>query len=197
MNPAVLSLLSLALNFVLGGGLLAVWLKYRVQVRDEDRADFGSIIAAMKSQRDDERERLKEQGEKIERLEAEINGLRLARDLDPFPSWVVDLQGCYRYVNRAFEESFLEPKKQTYRDVIGRSRKDVWPESFCATLLTLDTAARKRPDGTARATAQIDVPSLGLCEVMVHKFPIRFKGAIVAFAGFITVMEPIGQKIGA
>lgn len=196
MSASVISLISLALNLLLGGGLLAVWLKYRVQVRVEDRTDFELIVAALKQQRDDDRAVIDEQSSRIEILEAEITGLRIARDLDPFPNWVTDLQGCYRFVNREFESYFLEPRRQTYRDVVGKSRADVWPSEFCKTLENLDAVARKRPDGTARATTSLDVPGLGRCNVTVHKFPVRFKGAIVAMAGYMTVIESQEERIG-
>ena len=92
--------------------------------------------------------------------EAEIQGLRIARDLDPFPNWLTDLGGHYTFVNRPFEERFLEPSRQTHRDIIGKSHADIWPEEFCRTLKTIDAAARKRPDGTARANTTLDIPGL-------------------------------------
>lgn len=195
MSPSTLSLISLAINLLLGGGLIAV-LKYRIQSRGADRIDFDSIAGVLSTQRDEALKRIAEQDRKIELLEAEINGLRLARDLDPFPNWVVDLQGSYRFVNREFETYFLEPERKTYRDVIGKQHSDLWPPSFCATLESLDAAARQRPDGTARAVARIDVPNFGPCDVTVHKFPIRFKGAIVAYAGYITSIEPHEERLG-
>lgn len=199
MEPSVVNLIGLTLSLLLGGGVggfFAVWLKYRVQVRSEDRTDFELIVAALKQQREDDRAVIDEHVRRIENLEAEINGLRIARDLDPFPNWVVDLNGCYRFVNREFESYFLEPQRKTYRDVIGKSRDDIWPEEFCRTLQNLDAVARKRPDGTARATTSLDVPNLGKCNVTVHKFPVRFKGAIVAMAGYMTVVEPQEERIG-
>lgn len=197
MSPSTLSLVSLLLNLLFGGGLLVGWLKYRVQVRGEDRTDFDTIVAALKQQREEDRARIRELEQRAENLEAEISGLRIARDLDPFPNWVVDLQGCYRFVSRGFETHFLEPKKQSYRDIIGKRHEDVWPDEFCRALKALSVAAAKRPDGTARATLAVDVPALGRCEVTVHKFPIRFKGAIVATAGYFTMMEPEQQRLGA
>lgn len=196
MDPALVNLASLVLNMVLGGGLIGMWLNYKVKMRGENRVDFDAIIKEVTRQRDDERDQVKEYGNRIENLEAEIQGLRIARDLDPFPNWIIDLQGCYRFVNREFETYFLEPGRKTYRDIIGKSREDVWPEAFCKTLRSLDAAARSRPDGTARATTALDIPNLGPCQVTIHKFPVRFKGAIIAFAGYMTVMEPISRKIG-
>jgi PAS domain-containing protein len=196
MSPATISLVSLALNLVLGGGLLAVWLKYRVQMRSADRMDFDTILEAVETQRNEERTLGKERDQKITNLEAEIHGLRIARDLDPFPNWVVDLQGCFKYVNREFETVFLEPAKQTYRDIIGKRYPDLWPEEFCRTVEALGSAASKRPDGTARANTALDVPRIGTAAVTVHKFPVRFKGAIVAFAGYITAIEAEAQRLG-
>lgn len=196
MNAQILSLISLVLNLLLGGGLLVNLLRHREKMRDVDRVDFETISEALQKQRNEAWERIAEQDKKIELLEAEINGLRLARDLDPFPNWVVDLHGRYRFVNREFEAYFLEPKGQTYRDIVGKSHEDVWPPEFCQTLRTLDASARQRPDGTARTVTNVDIPNMGLTQVTIHKFPIRFKGGIVAYAGYITSLEPKSQMIG-
>jgi PAS domain-containing protein len=212
MMMAEVSLINLVLNaltVLLGGSALGVFLRYRSKIKEIDaglhtgdradnRADFESVATELARQRDDALRRYAEAETRIEKMEAEIQGLRLARDLDPFPSWVVDTQGCYQFVNRAFEEHFLEPIGQTYRDVIGKCHADIWPDAFCRTLKALDAEARKRPDGTARARAKVRVPSLGQCEITVHKFPVRFKpsNAIVAYAGYITDMEPEERTIG-
>lgn len=195
MNPNTLYFISTVLNLLLGGGLAGMWLKHRIANRVEDRTDFASITEALREQRDEAQAHVIEQDRRIANLEVEIQGLRIARDLDPFPNWVVDLQGCYKFVNREFESTFLEPVGQNYRDVIGKCHKDIWPEPFCRTLEALNAAATKRPDGTARAVTQIDVPRLGSCQVTVHKFPIRFKGAIVAWAGYITAIDPETRMI--
>lgn len=209
MDTGTLNLVLNLVTLLLGGTALGVILRYRAKIkeidagvhtgdRSADRADFEAVTGELVRQRDDALKRYSDAEHRIDQLEAEVQGLRLARDLDPFPSWVVDTQGCYQFVNRAFEEHFLEPKGQSYRDTIGKCHEDLWPESFCRTLKSLDAAARRRPDGTARARASVDVPSLGTCEVTVHKFPIRFKpsNAIIAFAGYITEMEPIEGTVG-
>ncbi len=203
---------NLVLNLVtvlLGGTAVGYVLRYKAKIkelevgersgdREADRHDFEIIVKELASQRDLALAEVKECQHRMDQMEAEIQGLRLARDLDPFPSWVVDTAGCYQFVNRAFEEHFLEPKGLSYRDAIGKCHPDLWPEDFCRVLKSLDAAARRRPDGTARARSTVDVPSLGACEVTVHKFPIRFKpsNAIVAFAGFITDMEPLEGVVG-
>lgn len=196
MDQGAINLVSLVVNLLLGGGIIAAFLRHRVQVRGEDRTDFQTLVAAVEKQRNEAFERIVELERRVETQEAEIQGLRIARDLDPFPNWVVDLQGCYRFVNREFETHFLEPKKQTYRDIIGKCHSDIWPEEFCRTLKALDDAAKKRPDGTARAVTSLDIPSVGAAQVTVHKFPIRFKGAVVAVAGYITAIEPETQRLG-
>jgi len=183
-------------NVLLGGGLLAVWLKYKVQIRSADRTDFELVVGALRQQRADDLERIEQLERRLEDQEAEIHGLRIARDLDPFPNWVVDLHGTYKFVNREFERYFLEPRKQTYRDVVGKRHADIWPKAFCRTVETLNAAAAQRPDGTARAVAALDISGLGNCEVTVHKFPVRFKGAIVAMAGYITSIEPRKALVG-
>jgi hypothetical protein len=65
--------------------------------READRVDFDAITKVLTEQRDEAWAHIAKQDERIEQMEAEIQGLRLARDLDPFPNWVVDLQGCYQY----------------------------------------------------------------------------------------------------
>lgn len=173
--------------------MLAVWLRYRIQSRGEERVDFNTVLAEVKGQRDEAWNHIEKQDERIAMMEAEIQGLRLARDLDPFPNWITDLQGHYIFVNREFERVFLEPQGKTYRHAVGKTHEEFgWPESFNRILSSLDAAARSRPDGTARATTSLSVPSLGPSKVTVHKFPIRFKpaGVIVAYAGFITDLVP-------
>lgn len=185
-------MISLALNLLLGGGVFAVFLRYRIQSRASNRTDFDTLLKAVSDQRDEAWNYIREQRARMEAMEAEINGLRLVRDLDPFPNWVVDRAGEYQYVNREFERIFLQPKGQTYRDAVGKTHELLgWPDDFCRTLKALDAAARSRPDGRARAVTTLEVPELGEVQVTVHKFPIRFKDAIVAYAGFITDLEPV------
>jgi len=188
--------LSALLGALGGGGVVAAILKYRVQFRAADKVDFEALNAEVRRQRDEALSRIAEYEQRFETMEAEINGLRIARDLDPFPHWIMDVEGRYSFVNRPFEERFLEPANKTYRDVIGKRHADLWPEEFCRTLTALDTAARKRPDGTARATTRLDVPGIGVSEVTVHKFPCRIKGVVVAFAGYFTAIEPVEERVG-
>jgi PAS domain-containing protein len=209
MDAGTINVVLNIITVLMGGTALGVVLRYKAKIkelevgqrgsdRDDDRVDFETIIRELSGQRDKANERAAACDLRIDQLEAEIQGLRLARDLDPFPSWVVDTAGCYQFVNRAFEEHFLEPKNLSYRDTIGKRHEDLWPEDFCRTLKSLDAAARRRPDGTARARTTLNVPSLGPCEVTIHKFPIRFKpsNAIVAFAGYVTDMEPVEGSVG-
>lgn len=197
LSTTVLSLISIVLNILLGGGLLAIWFKYKIQVRSANRSDFELIVNALRTQREDDLERIDALETRLERQEDEIHGLRIARDLDPFPNWVVDRNGEYLFVNREFERYFLEPIGQTYRDIVGKTHEEHWPPDFCKILKSLDGAARTRPDGTARASAALEVPEFGRTKVTVHKFPIRFKpsGIIVAYAGFITDFEPESETV--
>lgn len=196
MSPEVISLASVLLNLLLGGGLFAVWLRYRVQVRTADRVDFETVLAEVKAQRDEAWAHIERQDQRIENLGAEIQGLRTARDLDPFPHWLTDLEGSYTFVNRPFEERFLNPDRKTYRDIIGKAHGEIWPADFCRTLKAVDAAARKRPDGTARANTTLSVPGLGSCQVTVHRFPVRVSGVIVAWAGYFTVVEAHDELAG-
>lgn len=201
MNTGSLNVVLNIIAVLMSGGALGVVLRYMAKIkelkvdqrgtdRDDDRADFEIIIRELSGQRDKANDRAAACDRRIDQLEAEIQGLRVARDLDPFPSWLVDLGGHYTFVNRPFEERFLEPKRQTHRDVVGKIGDDIWPPDFCRTLKALDAAARKRPDGTARANTSLDVPGLGPSDVTVHKFPCRINGVVVAYAGYITVIEP-------
>lgn len=195
MEPFTLAITSLV-SSLLGGGFVAALLRFKIQSRNADLTDFDAINKVLVKQRDEAFERVDEQDRRIENLEAEINGLRIARDLDPFPNWIVDLEGHYTFVNRPFEECFLEPQKQTYRDLIGKTHADFWPAEFCETLKTLDTAARKRPDGTARANTTLNLQGIGEWEITVHKFPCKIRGVVVAWAGYITVMDPLTERVG-
>lgn len=196
MTPETLVMLQAVINLLLGGGLIAV-LRHRVQMSGEKRTDFNSILQAVTDQRDEAWAHNREQDARIANLEAEINGLRLARDLDPFPNWVVDRAGEYQFVNREFERLFLEPQSKTYRDAIGKTHKQLgWPTDFCKLLVRLDANARQRPDGRASARATLELPQFGQVAVTVHKFPIRYKDAIVAYAGFVTDISADDKMIG-
>lgn len=196
MAPSTIGFVSFLLNLALSGGLFAVWLRYRIMSRNENRVDFSTLLAAIEKQRDEAWAHIRSQDVRIEHLEAEIQGLRIARDLDPFPQWLVDLDGRYTFVNRPFEEVFLAPERQTFRDMVGKTDDDIWPAPFCKMLKSLDIAARKRSDGTARATASLDIPALGPSTVTVHKFPCRIKGVIVAYAGYMTAIDPENVLLG-
>lgn len=195
MEPITLAITSLV-SSLLGGGLVAALLRFKIQSRTADLTDFEAINKVLVEQRDEAFERIDKLEKRAENQEAEISGLRIARDLDPFPNWIVDLEGHYSFVNRPFEECFLEPQKQTYKDIIGKTHAEFWPTAFCETLRTLDTAAKRRPDGTARANTTLSLQGIGEWEVIVHKFPCRIKGVTVAWAGYITVMDPIEERVG-
>lgn len=201
-----INIFTLLLGSGFGVGMLTYMAKIRAlnnqkhsDDRDDDREDFNTITAELTRQRNERDQRIAQLETRLTQMEAEIQGLRLTRDLDPFPHWVVDRQGEYLYANREFERYFLEPKGRTYRDIIGKKHEDLgWPREFCETLKALDASARSRPDGRARAVTVLDVPEFGETQVTVHKFPIRFKpsGVIVAYAGYMTDLEPPERKIG-
>lgn len=210
MDTGQLNLVLNAVTVVFGGGALAAVFHYMAKIRqlkaavhssdrDDDREDFHAITAELTRQRNERDQRIAMLEQRLTQMEAEIQGLRLTRELDPFPHWVVDRSGEYLFANREFEKYFLEPKGQTYRDIIGKTYEDVgWPSEFCETLKALGAAARSRPDGTARAVTSLDVPELGETQITVHQFPIRFKpsGIIVAYAGYITDIDPPNRRIG-
>jgi PAS domain-containing protein len=73
------------------------------------RSDFDRALDVVTTQRDDAISLVRECREELELMKMEVQGLRLARDLDPFPNWIIGLDGKYLYVNREFEKQFLEP----------------------------------------------------------------------------------------
>lgn len=210
MTPDTINQILNVLGLLLGGGALVGVLNYRAKMREimlthqstdrvEDRSDFSTILAEVREQRNESRAREEDCQTRLQHMEVEIQGLRLARDLDPFPNWIVDRDGEYLYVNREFERYFLEPQDKTYRDAVGKRHEDLgFEKAFCDTLRSLDAAARARPDGTARAITSLQIPEFGETRVTVHKFPIRFKpsNVIVGYAGFITDIEPMDEKLG-
>lgn len=201
-----LGLLAIILPTLLSGAALGVVLKHRIdsrridldeqklsldektQIREAARDDFKLILEIVTGQRDEARAEVRDMRGRFENFELEIQGLRLAQDFDPFPNWMVDLEGRYLYVSREFERQFLRDRDPplTYRDLIGKTHADHWPDDFCLTLKRLNEEARRRPDGKSRARTAL----LG-AEVTVHKFPIRVRGIIVAFAGYITEIDPL------
>ena len=183
----------------LGGGGLGFFLKFLIERRkaelvdDESRAtrkrsDFDRALEVVTVQRDDALSLVREVREELENMKMEVQGLRLARDLDPFPNWIIGLDGKYLYVNREFEKQFLEPQGKTYRAVIGEAHETLWPDSFCRVLRQLDSVARRVPDGHAKARTSLLIGDLER-GITVHKFPIRIRDTVVGFAGYITEIE--------
>lgn len=198
-NITLWGLVATVLASLLGGGLLGVWLRYRLgtkkldaeaveHTRQQARLDFETLLRVVTGQRDEAYRKIERYDEKILALEMEVQGLRLTRDLDPFPNWIVDLEGDYIFLNREFEKTFLEPVELNYRDMIGQQHKRVFPPDFVKKLALLDQQARSRPDKQARMTTTLDSR-----QVTVHKFAICVKGVPVAFAGYITEMDGVGE----
>jgi hypothetical protein len=192
-------LAALLISSLLSGTLVGVILKYRLggrrlslderaQIRQTARDDFKLILEVVTGQRDEARAEVREMRGRFENFELEIQGLRLSQDFDPFPNWMVDLEGRYLYVSREFERQFLRNREPplTYRDLIGKTHANHFPTEFCGKLKALSDEARRRPDAKARATTVLEGS-----QVTVHKFPIRVGGIIVAFAGYITEIEPL------
>ncbi len=184
-----------AIVTLLGGGAFGAYLKYLVdkgrlskgerhEAREEQRLDFKMILDVVTRQRDEAFAKLGETEEKFEKVELEVQGLRLARDLDPFPNWIVDLEGRYIFVNREFEKEFLEPRSHSYRWAIGKRHEDLWSPAFATKMKTLDEMARKRPDRRARANMMIEGR-----QMTIHKFAICMRGVPVAWAGYVTEIE--------
>lgn len=192
-----LGLVATLVGTLLGGGLIGVLLKYildskrltnqeRHDQHQQRRDDFQIILDLVSKQRDEAYRKFDALELKYENLEMEVRGLRLAHDLDPFPHWIVDLEGRYIFVNVEFEKQFLVARGWSYRDMIGQQHEKLWPTDFCLKLKQLDGQARSRPDGRARATTVVNGQ-----QVTVHKFPVRVKGAPVAYAGYITHIEDL------
>jgi PAS domain-containing protein len=188
------------LSTLLSGTLLGVWLRHRATMKQlslEERKEgsaqniinFDTLLAVVTKQRDEAYAKIGALERKIELLEFEIQGLRLQHDADPFPSWIVDLEGRHIFANREFEIQFLEPKGMTYRSIMGEGHSLIWPPAFCKILDTLDVQARQRPDGRARAVTTVEGR-----QITVHKFPLRIKGVVVAYTGYITDIEPLIEE---
>jgi hypothetical protein len=179
-----------------GGGIGAVSQVYlgrlsavRVSKKDDQdfiRQGFELAVKVVTDQRNDALELLKEQRDRLDQMELEIVGLKLASSFDPFPRWIVDLEGRYVFVNSCFEERFLRTRQPplNIRDIIGQKHDFIWPPEFCVKINMLDAQARSRPDGRARANLIIEGTQHN-----VYKFPVRLHGVIVGYAGYITYLD--------
>jgi PAS domain-containing protein len=147
---------------------------------------FQLALKVVTDQRDNALEEKKELLSRLDNLELEIVGLKLSNNFDPFPRWMVDLQGKFLYVNPCFEERYLYTREPPIhrRDLIGKGHDIIWPKEFFDKLHELDKAAKTRPDGRARAHMVINGD-----DVTVYKFPVRIHGIIVAYAGYILYMD--------
>lgn len=181
----------LLLGAVGGGGavgaLAQVYLgtkkaEQETKAHDQDfiREGFQLAVQVITDQRNDALRLNDEMRRRLDNTELEIVGLKLANSFDPFPRWMVDLEGRFLFVNACFEERFLQPFNKSRRDVVGHGHDSIWPPELCAKLKQLDEMARRRPDGRARAVLTMD----GV-EVSIFKFPIRVHGVIVAYAGYV------------
>jgi PAS domain S-box-containing protein len=199
-------LISTIVASLLGGGLIGRWLQYKLsnrkidgeqahqaaedkkEAREQGRLDFETLLRVVTGQRDEAFATIKDHDAKFLALEMEVQGLRLARDLDPFPNWIVDLEGNYIFVNQEFEKTFLAPAKLGYRDMIGQKHEKIFPAEFSEKLRQLARRSVARPDKQARMTTTLDGKT-----ITVHKFPICVRGAAVAYAGYVTEMEGMGE----
>lgn len=153
---------------------------------DKDERIVNLVIDKLTEQRNDALSQVETLRHRIENLELEIQGLRMAQGRDPFPRWMVDLNGCYMYVNSCFEEQFLRPEGRQASDIIGKKHEDFWPPEFAEKLHTLDALAMRRPDGRARATVIVKGRL-----ITVYKLPVRHKpsGAVLAYEGWVTDVD--------
>jgi hypothetical protein len=154
-----------------------------VRKGDQDfiREGFELAVKVITDQRDDALKANEEMRRRLDNTELEIVGLKLSSSFDPFPRWMVDLEGRYLFVNPCFEERFLEPMSMSRRDIVGKGHEVLWPPEVCEKIKHLNQMARSRPDGRARAVVNLD----GMGEVSLFKFPVRVHGVIVAYAGYI------------
>lgn len=206
MEITVYQLIPTVLNLLLGGGLLVAILKYRIDSRKlsieetEEQAarhasDLDKALGFVTQQRDDLREEISRCFRRIDKLEKEVQGQRIRADLDPFPSWIFSLEGRFLHVNREFEKLFLEHEGRDYRDIIGEIPEGVWPGPFCRVVRNLNDLAKSVPDGRARATVALVVNNEDR-QVTVQIFAARIRGAIVAYAGYITNVDVAGEMMG-
>ena len=173
-----------------GGGVGALaqvyigQLKAKQEIKRDDqdfiREGFELAVKVVTDQRNDALESLKEVRRELADMQLEIVGLKLANSFDPFPRWMVDLEGRYIYTNACFEEKYLEPRGMLKRDIIGQTHEALWPPEVCSKIRQLDGQARSRPDGRARAVLILQEE-----EATLYKFPVRVQGVVVAYAGYI------------
>lgn len=151
--------------------------------QDFIKEGFELAVKVVTDQRDDALTQLREVRRELADLHLEVMGLKLSNSFDPFPRWMVNLDGKYIYVNSCFVERFLEPLGHRERDIIGQGHDFLWPPELCKKIASLDAAARVRPDGRARAVTLVN----GV-EWTIYKFPVRVQGVIVAYAGYMMEM---------
>lgn len=144
------------------------------------REGFELAVKVVTDQRNDALGLIKDMRQELGEMQLEMVGLKLANSFDPFPRWMVDLEGRYIFINTCFEECYLVPRNMYRRDIIGKGHEVLWPEEFCQRLHALDAIARARPDGKARAVVEIAKQ-----EHTLFKFPVRVQGVIVAYAGYL------------
>lgn len=183
---------------VLGGGGIVKLFEFFFQRKDKelehDERIIRLVVDEVTKQRDEAYARLAALERKYDLLELEVQGLRLVNGRDPFPRWLVDMQGKYIYINQCFEERFLKPIGKTAKDMIGETHEsgELWTPEFCSKMKLLDEKAKSRIDGRAKATLKV-----GGKLITVYKLPVRHipSGSIMAYEGWITDIE-VEEQLG-
>ena len=151
---------------------------------DSNERIVSMVLRSMTSQRDEALRRVDILQRRIDHMELEISGLRIAQGRDPFPRWLVDTNGIYIFINQMFEEQFLRPKGINAEDLIGKAHEAFWPPEIAPKFRILDEEAKRRLDGRAKTHFEFEGKSL-----TVYKMPVKAAGTIVAFEGWITDID--------
>lgn len=168
------------------------WLSQRANRRD----DFRAILDERARQADDRARQVDEllgevralKAENV-RLELRIEGLEAGRSDFPFPSWQVNRDGTYVYVNKPYVDLLLAPLGMTEADVIGKRDADIWPLPSAHKLRMLQTAVMMAPDRRARIDGFELHPGI-MTPLTILKVPDFARGTLVGFTGYAIDILP-------
>lgn len=116
----------------LGVAILVPTLQWLSSLRKEKRVDFltdfKSIVALLKAE-------LASTTQELTALRSRVAHLEALCDTDvPYPVWSLDLAGCYRWVNKSFQDQVMGPLGKGMTDLIGKTPSEVWAPEIAAVL---------------------------------------------------------------
>ena len=182
---------------VIFAGGLGVYFTYLLNNRKEDSNQFSVLIEEYKILRSEEKLALSKLRIRLDKLETkeremllEIQSLQNKllifegshTDI-PLPTWLKDVSGKMLFINKEYEDLFLNPNGISLEDYIGYTDHDVWPESVADSFTKHDMLVIRTKKPT-RVIEIIDISGVRTW-LEVLKYPRKFKSKVIGIGGIV------------